>query len=207
MDRREVLKSISVIMGGAVAPSIVQAVLSSKSPSMLHKGLASNLLDENEDALVTTISELIIPETDTPGAKAAKVNIFIDKMLSEWFNPEERKHFRKGLAEVNSTAIDKFSLEFIKLSINQQVQILRQFEDRSLVKSNDEGIGADQTGVYSVEENITILKPYFTQMKELTLVGYYTSEIGITQELKYFVATDNYEGCIEFDSVGGVWSN
>ena len=44
-------------------------------------------------------------------------------------------------------------------------------------------------------------------MKELTLVGYYTSEIGITQELKYFVATDNYEGCIEFDSVGGVWSN
>ena len=60
MDRREVLKSISVIMGGAVAPSIVQAVLSSKSPSMLHKGLASNLLDENEDALVTTISELII---------------------------------------------------------------------------------------------------------------------------------------------------
>ena len=207
MYRREALKIVSVLIGGAVSPSVISGVLSNDPFVKNDKKWKPKFLSNHQNELITTISELIIPETDTPGAKTAGVNEFIDKMLSEWFNPEEKEHFRKGLAEVNSAAIDKFSLEFTKLSINQQVEVLRDFEDRSLVKSNDEEIGTDQTGVYSVEENITILKPFFTQMKELTLVGYYTSEIGITQELKYFVATDNYEGCIEFDSVGGVWSN
>ena len=59
-------------------------------------------LNPQQNAMVTTISEIIIPQTNTPGAKAARVNEFIDLILTEWYDDEEKSIFLTGLTEVDT---------------------------------------------------------------------------------------------------------
>ena len=93
MNRREALKGVALLTGGALSPSIVSAVLSGITIGDSGKKWVQKIVNPEQNDLITVITELIIPETDTPGAKAAKVNEFIDLMLADWFTVPERNHF------------------------------------------------------------------------------------------------------------------
>ena len=86
-------------------------------------------LNPHQNATVTTISELIIPQTDTPGAKAARVNEFIDLILTEWYDEEEKSTFLTGLADVDAQALDLFSKDFVDCGEKQQIEILQALDD------------------------------------------------------------------------------
>ena len=86
-------------------------------------------LNPQQNATVTTIAELIIPQTDTPGAKAARVNEFIDLILTEWYDEEEKSIFLTGLTEVDTHARDLFGKDFIDCGEKQQAEILRVLDD------------------------------------------------------------------------------
>jgi hypothetical protein len=75
-------------------------------------------LNPQQNAMVTTISEIIIPQTDTPGAKAARVNEFIDLILTEWYDDEEKSIFLTGLAEVDTRTRDLFGKDFLIVERN-----------------------------------------------------------------------------------------
>ena len=183
MNRREALKGVALLTGGALSPSIVSAVLS---------GIT---IGDSGKKWVPKI--VIIPETDTPGAKAAKVNEFIDLMLADWFTVPERNHFFKGLMDIDARAEKKHTTKFVECDIAKQTKILKKLEKDASSQKNDNPPEDNQNST---------LKPFFNQMKELTLTGYFTSEIGATQELKYFVATNKFDGCIPFEEIGRVWS-
>ncbi|HKX28340.1 MAG TPA: gluconate 2-dehydrogenase subunit 3 family protein [Blastocatellia bacterium] len=129
-------------------------------------------------ALVGTISELIIPTDDnSPGAKAAEVPEFIDLMLSE--SPEEtKKLWTDGLAAVDKLSQDRHQVAFNKATAEQQVAILKE-------------ISKNEMKPQSLEER------FFKAIKNLTIDGYYTSKIGIHQELKYKGNTylKEFKGC------------
>tara|TARA_B100002003_G_scaffold72783_1_gene67825 strand:+ start:61 stop:657 length:597 start_codon:yes stop_codon:yes gene_type:complete len=197
MKRREALKKAVLLTGGALSPSIVSAVLSGITVGSSGKKWVPKIVNPEQNDLITDIAELIIPETDTPGAKAAKVNEFIDLMLADWFTVAERNHFFKGLTDLDARAEKKYSTRFVECEIEDQTTILKKLEKDTLSHRNYNAPGDNQN---------SILKPFFDQVKELTLTGYYTSEIGATQELKYYVATNNYDGCIPFDKIGRAWS-
>ena len=197
MNRREALKGVALLTGGALSPSIVSAVLSGITVGSSGKKWVPKIVNPEQNDLITDIAELIIPETDTPGAKAAKVNEFIDLMLADWFTVAERNHFFKGLTDLDARAEKKYSTRFVECEIEDQTTILKKLKKDTLSHRNYNAPGDNQN---------SILKPFFDQVKELTLTGYYTSEIGATQELKYYVATNNYDGCIPFDKIGRAWS-
>ena len=197
MKRREALKKAVLLTGGALSPSIVSAVLSGITVGSSGKKWVPKIVNPEQNDLITDIAELIIPETDTPGAKAAKVNEFIDLMLEDWFTVAERNHFFKGLTDLDARAEKKYSTRFVECEIEDQTTILKKLKKDTLSHRNYNAPGDNQN---------SILKPFFDQVKELTLTGYYTSEIGATQELKYYVATNNYDGCIPFDKIGRAWS-
>jgi hypothetical protein len=197
MKRREALKGVALLTGGSLSPSIVSAVLSGITVGSSGKKWVPKIVNPEQNDLITDIAELIIPETDTPGAKAAKVNEFIDLMLADWFTVAERNHFFKGLTDLDARAEKKYSTRFVECEIEDQTTILKKLEKDTLSHRNYNAPGDNQN---------SILKPFFDQVKELTLTGYYTSEIGATQELKYYVATNNYDGCIPFDKIGRAWS-
>ena len=144
-------------------------------------GAALQALDAQQAELVGTIVELIIPTTDTPGARAAGVPQFIDFALAEWMDADERKRFMAGLADVDARATAAHGKVFVQCTPAQQTALLQVLDD--------EAAAARDAKRPDAREN------FFASLKSLTLSGYYTSEIGFTQELRQEIIPGRYEPC------------
>jgi Gluconate 2-dehydrogenase subunit 3 len=186
MQRREALR---LLASGAILPLISgQAFpLFQAVHDQLPGNAALKTLNPHQNQTVITIAELIIPQTETPGAKAARVNEFIDVILSEWYQPEEKSAFLDGLADVDVRANEFFGKEFMTCTQKQQVEILEGLEDEVPVFRTPRARRA-------------LRKPpqqrnFFAMMKQLTLVGYYTSQIGFEQELREQIIPRRHAGC------------
>ncbi len=196
MERREALKRIGVMMGGAVSLSTASGILGGCKVGPRAEPFVPQTLTSKQNELVTTVSELIIPETDTGGAKAARVNEFIDKMLTDWVEDDDRERFLSGLDQLESSTIESEGSEFLALPEADQNRILETLEAERVQWRE-----AVNQGSASSEE-----RPFFEMMRELTIAGYYTSEIGASRELKYEIIFTSYEGDVPYDEIGRAWS-
>jgi hypothetical protein len=147
-------------------------------------------LNPRQNATVTTIAELIIPQTDTPGAKAARVNEFIDLILTEWYDEEEKSIFMTGLADVDSRTRDLYGKDFVDCAEKQQVEILQALDDEVAARDQD----ARRRRSHPPEKN------FFFMMKQLTLVGYYTSQVGFEQELHGEIIPSRHAACVSLEA-------
>jgi len=154
-------------------------------------------LSVEQDDLVTTIAESILPATDTPGAKAAQVNRFIDLLLSDWLGPEDRDRFLAGLGEFERDCRTRLGRSFLELTPEEQIAVLAPLDEEAA----EIRLAAMAAGLTEIEE-----PPFFLTMKEWTLAGYYTSEIGMTQELQHLRAAGSYDGCMPLSEVGRSWA-
>ena len=182
MDRREAIHRIAALMGGTLSAPLVAGVLNGCQPGPSTEPWTPATLSAEQSELVAQLSEMIIPETDTPGARAAQVNRFIDLLLTDWYPAEERQHFMTGLDEVNGRARRRFGASFLDCSEEEQVHIMTALAD--------EAISAEAER-----------KPFFGMVKEMTVIGYYTSEIGQNQELNYRIVPGRYDGCVPLEDV------
>jgi len=194
MLRREALKLL--------AATTVLPLLSRPAFSLfqaVHQQLAETpalkTLDPPQNALVTAICDLIIPQTETPGAKGARVNEFIDLILTEWYEDEDRKLFMDGLADVDVRSRDIFGQSFVECGPAQQAQILTQL-DAELTGSRPAEYLRRRGGLGSPE------KRFFYRIKQLTLIGYYTSQIGFEQELQAHIIPPRHAGCVPLEAEG-----
>ena len=183
MKRRDALKLL--------AASAALPLLSHNAFSLfraVHDDLATTglrTLNPHQNATVTTISELIIPQTDTPGAKAARVNEFIDVILTDWYEDGERANFLAGLADIDTRSQTLFTKDFVSASPEQQTQLLNEL-DKEVV--HQQASPRRHQGNPGKED-------FFASMKQLTLVGYYTSQIGFEQELHDSIIPPRHAGC------------
>jgi glucoside 3-dehydrogenase (cytochrome c) hitch-hiker subunit len=189
MERREALR----LMGAA---SVFSVLSSDLFAATLQEQFAANkpgtlrTLSPAQNEIVVAMSEVMIPATDTPGAKAAKVNEFIDLILTEWATEEEKKIFLEGLAEADRKANELFGHGFAAASAKEQEAVVQDF-DEELATSRNERM-SKQIRPWEV----TLAPPFFAQMRRLTLVGYYTSPIGQEQELKVEIIPGVLHGCV-----------
>jgi len=170
MNRRDAFKAIALGSAGlvsqtSVADELVHSHAHQKLTVLKAAPSRPRFFSEAQNETVTLIAELIIPETDTPGARAAKVNEHMDFVLSEE-TPEVRETFLKGLNWIDSKSRQRFGADFRQISPKQQVSILT----------------AVASGVTAEDE---VGSQFFEDIKRRTTFAYYTSEIGIHQELKY----------------------
>jgi hypothetical protein len=189
MERREALR----LMGAA---SVFSALSSNLFAATLQAQLAANksgalqTLSAEQNEIVVAMTDVMIPATNTPGAKGAKANEFVDLVLTEWATEEERKIFLEGLAEADRRANALFGHGFAAASAKEQSAIVQAF-DEELAGSRNEEL-PQQIRPWE----ITLLHPIFAQMRRLTLVGYYTSTIGQEQELKVEIIPGELHGCV-----------
>lgn len=186
IDRREALKRTAMIMGGALSAPSVIAVLNgcSATPEL---NWVPTFFNEEHATLVMQIADDIIPKTATPGAKALGVPQFIEGMVETRYKKEDQDRFISGLAAFDKECIEKHDDKYIALS--------PEVRNTFLVEKNNE-IKPD--GRYDKKR-----RTFFWQMKELTLLGYFTSEVGATQVLQYKAIPVEYNGCIPLSEVGG----
>lgn len=192
MNRREALQNVALLLGGTLSASTVAGVLGGCAPGKEGTWRPKAVTPEQNE-LITAIAELILPETDTPGAAGAQVNRFIDLMLADWYTKEERARFLTDLAAVEQQSQEKHGNSFLACTPTERHDLLAQLEKAALAEAGD------RLHIMTSKD----IKPFFLQMKELTLVGYYTSKVGATRELQYKAVPGEYRGCVPLDELGG----
>ena len=189
MQRRDALKFLAT---GAIATGAAPDLVAFFQEAHPASGYALRTLNPHQNATVILMSEIIIPETDTPGAKGARVNEFIDVILTEWATEDDRNHFLDGLASVDKQSNELYGKDFVDASPAQQLALLRAL---------DEAVGmlAGRPARHSntVPDWDTQLRGnFFTVFKGITLHGYYTSEVGFSRELGLQIIPGAQHGCV-----------
>lgn len=182
MDRREALKRTAWLMGGAVSAPAILGILKgcTAKPSIDWKPV---FLTAEQGTLVSEVAEIIIPKTDTPGAKEVGVPGFIDQMVNECFKKEDQDKFLNGLKAFDDEAKKEYGDVFIELDAEQQAGFVKKVHDAA-VNSEDEE------------------RPFILALKELTMLGFFTSEVGATQVLQYSAVPGSYNGCVPLSEAG-----
>jgi len=189
MDRREVLKISSIILGYTVVGGTAISVLNGcKADTSLD--WSPSFLTNDEAKLVAEITESILPATDTPGAKEALCERYIDQVVSLFYTPEKQTYFRESLKAFDKAAKVKYSKAFVALNANEKENVLEILSKEMADHDDEDG-----------------KKPHIMKtMKELTVTGYCTSEVGAKGGLLDFRPVPGpYQGCIDYSAVGKAW--
>lgn len=196
MDRRELLKMAAVVLGGTLSASVSSAVMAGINTG---RKPSKKAFDASSRQSIEIVAELIIPETDTPGAIAAGVPDFIELMFSDWYTDTERKVFTEGLNAMLAHCQKTYNTAFNQCNNSQQTEALKWSEKES----------RKHTAMPSspLAPSIDELAPFFVKIKELTVLGYYTSEVGATQELRYNPMPMKYDGDVDYDKIGRQWTS
>jgi gluconate 2-dehydrogenase gamma chain len=186
IDRREALRKTALLMGAAVSASALTGILQGckATPELTYKPV---FFTEDQARIVTEVAEIIIPKTDTPGAKDTGVPGFIDLMLKDCYKKEDQDRFIAGLTSFDEEAKKAYGDSFIYCKPEQQVELVTKVHAAALAEA---------------KENKEAKRPFILMAKELTLLGFFTSEPGATQVLQYIAVPGSYKGCIPLAEAG-----
>lgn len=197
MERREFLASLTALCGGALAaPCVAFLNQAHAAPAKA----SSPLFTPAQRDLVGTATERILPTTDTPGARDAGVPDFIEMMLVDWFYDDERDEFLAGLARLDFLANERTGKSFVDSPEADQIAVLAQLEKDGVAMMQSKGVNP----MAALMEKAPA-PAFFQSLKQLTIVGYYTSEIGATKELVFEPIPGPFQGCIEVGKHGRAW--
>lgn len=188
MNRRDALSRVALIMGGAVVGA--EAFLSGCKTSTKY-GESVNFTPD-DIAYLNEIAETIIPKTDTPGAKDAKVGEFMTVMVKDCYDEKDQKTFLEGMGKLDDASKKKNNKSFMESTPEERKALLidldKEAKDYAKNKKPDDP------------------NHYFSLMKQLTLMGYFTSEPGATKALRYVAVPGRYEGCIPYKKGDKAWA-
>ena len=141
--------------------------------------------------MVAEVADIIIPKTDTPGALDAGVPAFIDTMLKDVYTQEDRDRYLAGLQAFDAAAKTKYGKPFMELSKQNQTEWVQA--------ANDEAVAVELA--YDPPPK-TLRRPFILMTKELSLLGFFTSEPGATQVLQYVAVPGAYQACVPLAQAG-----
>jgi tRNA A37 N6-isopentenylltransferase MiaA len=185
MNRREALSRVAIIMGGTVLGA--EAFLSGCKTNT--KGIT---LSQDDIAFLDEVAETIIPTTTSPGAKAAKVGDFMKVMVNDCYEEKDQVIFVDGIKKLDEASKKLNSKTFMEATPEQRKTLLE-----SLDKEAKE---------YQKTAKPEDPKHYFTMMKQLTLSGYFTSEIGATKALRYVAVPGKFVGSYPYKKGDKAWA-
>ncbi len=189
MDRRSVLKSVALLVGGSVVGG--ELFLS----GCKQKGSSSSvegLFEAEQTAYLDEIAETILPKTNTPGAKEAKLGAFMAVMVRDCYTPEDQKVFIDGLKKIDELSETQFKKSFMDATPEQRTQLLIQLDK----EQKD----------YKKNKKDSEPNHYFALIKQLTLLGYFTSEPGATKAMRYVPVPGKYEGDYPYKKGDKAWA-
>jgi hypothetical protein len=213
MDRREALSRVALIMGGTIIGA--EAFLSGCKTTPNKEGLFSvediSLLDE--------VGETILPTTaSSPGAKEAQIGQFMKTMVTDCYPEGDQKVFTDGITKLNDASKKKFDNGFMQLTPEQKTQLLTELDKEAKDHQNEinqrgSKLTEEQRHQITLEKNAGTYKRdpqddphYFSLMKQLTILGFFTSKPGATQALRYVAVPGRYEGCIPYKKGDKAWA-
>ena len=175
ITRRAAIQRAALLLGFAISPSILTGVMRAQAPEG-----KSSYLGTKHLAIASAVADRILPRTDTPGAVDVGVLTFIDLMYGEHMTAEEQEQFTNGLDGLEAASLGYYRRPYSRLNADRQEIVLQAVAEAGRELGN----------------------PFFNQVKELTIVGYFTSEQVARNILRYEPNPGPYRGCIPMSEVG-----
>jgi hypothetical protein len=186
MNRREAISSVALLLGGTILGA--EAFLSGCKTKT---GTAAEFTPA-DIAYLDEVAETILPATSTPGAKAAQVGEFMKVWVRDCYEEKDQNIFREGMDKLNDASKKKSGKSFMESSPTERHDLLVALD-------------AEQKE-YQKNKKKDDPTHYFRMMKELTLLGFFTSEVGATQALRYVAVPGKYDGCIPYKKGDKAWA-
>lgn len=199
MNRREAIQRTTMMLGYVMSGPALMGVLNGckATPEAAFK---PEFLTMDQAVLVEEIAEIIIPKTDTPGAKDVGVPMFIDKILKGVYSTEDQERFIRELTAFEEDAKKTHGDNFVSLSAEDKNAHFKKHHDEAYKNSK----GGFSNAWWNAGSQGS--KPFMVEMKELTLLGFFTSEPGATEVLQYNQVPGPYKGCVPLAEVGKQWA-
>ncbi len=240
LTRRAALRRAAAVLGYALAAPTVAGVLAgldagtaaAQPAGAAGRAYVPRALTPEQDRLVAAVAEHILPATDTPGARDARVNEFVDGMLADYYPAETRARFTAGLDRLNARARQRHGRPFLECTTAQQYAMVDALDAQAfdsapaaprtttqrnpVTQDRSDRAGHSYTEAAGAASGAVTTdgKPdpedvgrgaFFRTLKELTVVGYYTSELGATRELRV-TPMGRYRGDVPYRASGSAWS-
>jgi Gluconate 2-dehydrogenase subunit 3 len=206
INRREAIRCVSAVLGGVAFVGGSRLLAAVEKASAASKG-APGEFSEQDIAFLDEIAETILPATKTPGAKAAKTGAFMALMVTDSYSSAEQKIFREGMRRVDEATMKANSLSFMAATPQQRLAVLTTLDHEQKRVMDLREAGAPATSVSGPEAPIKQPAHYFRMMKELALLGYFTSEIGCTKALRYVESPGRFDACIPYTPGEPAWAS
>ncbi|HQW27731.1 MAG: gluconate 2-dehydrogenase subunit 3 family protein [Verrucomicrobiales bacterium] len=175
MNRRETIQQLSILFGGTLSAQLTAGLMG----QVTHTG-TSVPVGEAEQRLLADLAEVIIPTTDTPGAKAAGVDQFIIRLMRDCYVKEDQEDFYRGLAELEARSKAAHGKGFCELEAAAKNALVKETAARQ--------------------------KAFFKVLRELTVAGYFTSEVGATQAVEYLPVPGRFLGAVPMKPGQKAWA-
>lgn len=210
MDRREAVKSVAFLIGGALSATTIATLFDSCTRPGEN---SENLFSADQEKLVTEIADIILPTTaKSPGAKAANVGPFITMMIKDCYPENAQKAFIKGLEELEESSKKDFGKSFLEIGVKEREQLLRKIREATLAsqkqeadeiaeaqkleetKAQQQSAKENMANPMAMKEKPTKKPQFFAIARDLTILGFFTSEIGATKAYEYIPIPGKYDG-------------
>jgi gluconate 2-dehydrogenase gamma chain len=178
LQRRELLRRVTFLLGGAIAAPTALAILQgcSAKDAPAVADWTPKFFKGKQAEVLTAIADIIIPKTDTSGALDANVPAFIDSMLADVYDAKAQENFNAGFTAFEAAAAAG-GKAFLERDTESRTAFVRESLEKALA-----------------EEQAS--RPFILMARELTLVGFYTSKVGITENMEYQAVPTVYHGCV-----------
>ncbi len=235
INRREAIRRVSALLGGVAFVGGTSLLTACEKAPATTDGVPGAFTPEDV-AFLDEIAETILPETKTPGAKAAKTGAFMALMVTDGYSPDDQKIFRDGMRKVDDATKKAHNVAFMAATPEQRLAVLtvldreqKTFTDarenaqrkkRGLApmpasagvpgeahlpnERKDAGTGGESSGAAAITADAP--SHYFRMMKELALLGYFTSEIGYTKAMRYQESPGRFDPCVPYVAGETAWA-
>ncbi|MBL0357096.1 MAG: gluconate 2-dehydrogenase subunit 3 family protein [Chitinophagaceae bacterium] len=217
MNRRELLRMVSLATGAVVIGGEFFMTGCKNNAS-----IGGATFTKDDIAFLDEVADTIIPATKSPGAKAAKVGTFMTVMVNDCYNEADQKVFHAGIAKLNEASNKKFSSGFMEITPAQRLELLKEIDANAAAFNKkaeaifDAYTPAQKTQM-ALDENKDGKDPkadkmrenpdhYYVQMKQLTILGYFTSKEGATEALRYLPVPGKYDGSFPYKKGDKAWA-
>lgn len=189
MNRREAINKVAWILGGAVIGGHLFLEGCTRTETTAE---VSKLFEPDQIDFLGDVANAILPPTSSPGAKEAGVGEFIPVMVKDCYTPEDQEAFMSGLSEIDKKAQALFGQKFQSLSIDDQTAVVHELDQ--------------EAKAYHRSKDSKDPNHFFHLFKQLTLLGFFTSEIGATQALRYVRVPGRYDGDVPYKKGDRAWA-
>ncbi|MBE8720445.1 gluconate 2-dehydrogenase subunit 3 family protein [Sphingobacterium pedocola] len=211
MNRRQAIQRVAMIIGGSVigANLFLEGCTRSASKDV------ETLFEQSNVDLLNELADAILPRTSTPGAKDANVGAFIPVMIRDCYTSVDQKAFVEGLSTVDEVAQKEFNKKFAELTPEERLQFVNRLDkqakdfqkekkekekarEQDRANQNESSTNRQNQNANKVNDLDEFPNHFFTMLKQLTLTGFFTSEVGMTQALRYVKIPGKFDGAYPY---------